>query len=176
MDGSAKGSVTNAHPDCIRNNGAVITLPARRAEIDNRQQAFACVRLPSKRNELLVRGIAIPRLMAIKQFPVAVANDRPLQQFEQAHVERANLSINWLFRPPAQVVRRLLLSSLELALMEEAQTRRQKGDNRRRCVLWPMKFGRRARLVRVFEEARELVLIIEARQQVVVDRSYHTVL
>ena len=62
--------------------------------------------------------------------------------------------------------------ALELTLVEKAQARRQKGDNCRRCVLWPRKLSRRARLVMVFEKARELVLIIEAGQQVVVDWSY----
>jgi hypothetical protein len=38
-------------------------------------------------------------------------------------------------------------------------------------MLWPRKFGRRARLVMVFEKTRELVLILEFGQQVVVDPS-----
>src|SRR6516162_8887135 len=52
--------------------------------------------------------------------------------------------------------------SLELAVIEEAQTGGQERDDRRRLMLRPEKFGRGARLVMVFEKARELVLVIEA--------------
>jgi hypothetical protein len=60
--------------------------------------------------------------------------------------------------------------SLELPLMEEAQARRQEGDDRRRLMLRPGKFGRCPRLVVVFEKARKLVLIIEPGEKVIVDR------
>ena len=55
--------------------------------------------------------------------------------------------------------------ALELALMEKAQAGRQEGDDRRGLVLRPGKFGRRARLVVVFEKAGELVLVVEAGER-----------
>src|SRR4029077_12466366 len=62
------------------------------------------------------------------------------------------------------------LCSLELAQMEEAQSGRQESDDRRHAVLRPGKFGRGARFVMVFEKASELVLVIEAGEQVIADR------
>ena len=54
--------------------------------------------------------------------------------------------------------------------MEKAQARRQKGDDRCRLVLRPGKFGRGARLVVIFKKSRELILIVEAGEQVTADR------
>src|SRR5271168_1273038 len=60
--------------------------------------------------------------------------------------------------------------ALELAVIKEAQAGRQEGDHGRGLVLRPGEFGRGARLVVVFEKADELVLIVEAGEQVATDR------
>ena len=54
---------------------------------------------------------------------------------------------------------------LELTLVEEAQTGRQKGDDCGCPMLRPGKLGRSARLVVIFEKTRKLVLVIEASHE-----------
>src|ERR1700719_3924610 len=60
--------------------------------------------------------------------------------------------------------------AVELTLMEEAQAWSEIGNDRRRPVLRPSELGRCPRLVMVFEKAGELVLVVEAGEQVVADR------
>src|ERR1700730_10106478 len=62
------------------------------------------------------------------------------------------------------------LRALELTLMEEAQPWSGIGNDRRRPVLRPRELGRCPRLVMVFEKTGELVLVVEAGEQVIADR------
>ena len=65
--------------------------------------------------------------------------------------------------------------ALELTLVEETQAWREEGNDCRCQVLRPGKFGRRAWLVVIYEKASELVLVVEAGEQVTADRSGMTV-
>src|SRR5262245_114997 len=65
----------------------------------------------------------------------------------------------------------MLLAAFELTLMKEPQARRQVGDDRGRFVHRRCKRGGRTRLVMVFHEARDLVLIVEAGGQMLPYRS-----
>ena len=59
----------------------------------------------------------------------------------------------------------------QLALVEEAQPRREVGDGGGRLMLRPGKARRGARLVVVLEEARQPILIVEARRQMGAQRA-----
>ena len=89
---------------------------------------------------------------------------------QQPGIKCPNVRVRRLNWAAAEMGRHPDPRSLELALMEEAQAGREEGDDRRRLVLRPGKFGRGARLVVVFEKAGELVLVVEAGEQMIADR------
>ena len=60
--------------------------------------------------------------------------------------------------------RDVFAAALELALMEESQTGREKRDHRRRAMLRGVKRRGSARLVVVFEKPSQAILVVEASQ------------
>ena len=89
---------------------------------------------------------------------------------EQPVVELLQALVHGLDRTANQVRGDPLPASFELPLMKEAQPRRQERDDSRRLVGAGGKRRGRARLVVVFQEAGHLVLVIEARVEVLADR------
>src|SRR5882724_10756149 len=118
-----------------------------------------------------VRGpIAGPGRLRLDLHPRAIAEGVLVHYRQQFGIKGRDLGVRRLDRAPAEMGRHPSPCPLELALMEEAQARRKKRDDRRRLVLRPGKFGSSPRFVVVFEKAGKLVLVVETGEQVIVDR------
>src|SRR4051794_6273305 len=100
-----------------------------------------------------------------------MADDRQTKDGQQSVVEPLYFRIDGLERRADQVRRDAYFAPLELTIMEEPQSRRQVCDNRRRLVHRLCERCGRARLVVILHEARELVLIVEAGEQMLACRS-----
>ena len=104
-----------------------------------------------------VRGpIVGPGRLRLDLRPGTVAKSSPLQYSQQSGIKGSDLRVCRLVRAAAEVGRDPDPGSLELAVIEEAQTGGQERDDRRRLMLRPEKFGRGARLVMVSRKRASL--------------------
>src|SRR6516225_7399476 len=150
-------------------------LPLVSGVIDDDDMAGAVLTGPGRGDEAIRGPVVGPGWLRLDLRPGAVAKGSLLQYSQQSGIKGSDLRVCRLDRTAAEVGRHSDPSSLKLALMEEPQSRGQEGDDRRRLMLSPRKFGRGARLVVVFEKARELVLVIEPGEQMTTDRPGMTV-
>src|SRR5689334_160539 len=90
---------------------------------------------------------------------------------QQPSIEVPDFRVDRLKRAAMQMHGYAYPRPLELTLVEEAQTGRQKGNDRCRPMLRPRKRGCSARLVVVFEKTRKLVLIVKPRQKMLANRA-----
>src|SRR5262245_62289691 len=145
----------------IRERKPHITLALVRSVVDRRQEPLAGGALPREGHETIAGPVAVPRGDALEQSPLALAHDRLAQRGGEAIVESPDLFVGGLVRSPAEMGRDPLLSSLELALMKESQPRAEERDDRRGLVHLRRERRRCSRLVVVFQEAGQLVLVAE---------------
>src|ERR1700716_1466751 len=123
---------------------------------------------PGTGHEAIRASVAGPGRGGMDLRPVAAAKRIGLsQQKQQFVVETGNLTVDGFDRPATKVRRHAHARSIDLALLEEAQARREEGDCGGGSMLRPGEGGRRAGFVVVLEEARESVLVVEAGIQVV---------
>ncbi len=92
--------------------------------------------------------------MAAAKQPAAAVLARQLETLSQK-VETKNEAPRDAFEPP-----------FELSLVEETQSRRQKGDDCRRTMNFQRKGRRSTRLIVILQEARQPVLEVQTRQKV----------
>src|SRR5262249_32959529 len=141
----------------IRERQAHVALTLVGGVVDRDCEALALLPLPRERQKTIVRPVAVPGGGAVQKLPLAVAKRRLTQQDEQTLVEFVQLPIDLLARPSAQMRRDAFSVSLELALVKEAQARRQKGYDGSRLVDGRRKRRGGARLVMVLQKAGQLV-------------------
>ena len=101
---------------------------------------------------------------------MAVANGRLTKHGKQAVVKLLQLLIDGFVRTADEMGRDPFLAALELTLVEETQAGRQKRDDRRGLMNFRRERRRRPRLVVVLQETGELVLVIEARVEMLAHR------
>src|SRR4051794_271313 len=99
-------------------------------EVHRAQQVLATAALPGEAEETLPGPVPLPCRGRLEQSPSAGAQRRVLQPLQQVGVERANGRVGFLPRRTVQVDGDVLPAPLELPLMEEAEPRREKGDDR----------------------------------------------
>ena len=90
---------------------------------------------------------------------MAIADDWLAQQGKQAVVELLQLLLDRLVRAATEMGRNAFASPLELSLVKEPQSWRQKGNNCRSLMNSRREGNGCARLVVVFQEAGQFVLI-----------------
>src|SRR6516164_1130286 len=134
--------------------------------VDGDEHAHAVGALPRKRDERVVRAVAVPRWCAFKQPPFAIADSRAAEHFEQAGVKLLERFVHRFLRRAAEMWRDAFEPSLQLALVEETQARREESDDGGGLVLARGKGRGGAGFVVVFEEAREFVLVVESGVEV----------
>ena len=126
--------------------------------------------LPGISDEALGGGIARPGLPRLQERPGTVAERIIcLQHRQEPRIEGRDLRIRGLDRPAAQMRGQAHPGTLGLALLEEAKARGEEGDDGGGLVLGPGEGGRSPRLVMVLQKAGQLVLIVEAGEEMTPD-------
>ena len=151
-----------------------MALPLMIGIVDDDDIAGVVRPVPGISDEVLGGRIAGPGLPRLQERPGTVAKRIVrLQHRQEPVVEGSDLRIRRLDRPAAQMRRQAHPRALDLALLEEAQTRREEGDDGGRLMPRPGKGRRGARLVVVLEEARQPILIVEPGDQMAADLRRH---
>src|SRR5215468_8948857 len=118
---------------------------------------------PGKGQKTIPSPVAIPRGSTFEQLPLAFAHGWRAQHSKQPVVELLKPLIDRFFRCSNQMGRDALLSPFELPLVKKAQPRRQERNDGCSLMDFWWKRRRRPRFVVVFQKARQLVLIIQSR-------------
>src|SRR5439155_23372216 len=126
------------------------TLPLVAGVIDDDDMTAAAIAGPGIGDEAVRGPVAGPGRLRLELRPSAIAEGVRVQYPQQPGVERRDLLVWRLDRTAAKMGRHPNPGALELALMEEPQAGGQKGNDCRRLVLRPNKFGCGARLVVIF--------------------------
>src|SRR4051794_40489848 len=135
-----------------------VALALARAEIDRDQQLPTVGSLPGECNELAASWVPVPRWPAFAECPPAAPGFGALENCEQAAVEVGERRVGRLDGAADQVDRASNCVTLELALVEEAQTGDQERQRRRGLVDLGREGRRGPRLVVVLEEPCRAVL------------------
>jgi hypothetical protein len=144
-----------------------MTLALVRGVVYGDQQTLAIGALPGKHDETIVSPIAVPGRHTFEQLPLAAAHNWIPNQGQQATIELLKLCIDRLVGTAAEVRRDPFAAAFELTLMEKPQSGREECDHRRRAMHVGTERGGRSRLVVVFKETSQLVLVIESGPKVI---------
>ena len=126
---------------------------------------------PGEGHEAVRRFVTVPGGAALEQLPVAVAEGRVLQAFEESVVEAGDPAVDDLDRPTPEVDGDAHALPLALALVEEAEARREERDDGSGPVCLGREGGGGPWLVVVLEEAGQTVLEVQARREVPANRT-----
>src|SRR6516225_2479096 len=91
----------------------------------------AHVGLPCEGDDAIAGPVAIPRRTAFHQLPLAVADDRLAQHFQQLIIELSEFWIGRLVRTAAEMRGNAFLAALELSLVKEPKPGGQERDHGR---------------------------------------------
>ena len=154
----------------VRKRQPHVTLALVGGIVHRHQQPLATGALPGKGQKAIAGPVAVPGGRAFEQLPLAVAHGRLTQHGQQPVVELFQPLVDRFLRTSNQMGRDAFLAPLELSLVKETQTRGQERDDRRGFMHVRRERGSRPRLVVVFQEAGQLVLIIEPRVEMLAHR------
>src|SRR5262245_46110425 len=90
-------------------------------EVHRHKHSLCARALPVKGEEAVPRPVAFPGRRALKQSPLAVSDNRLLEQFEQSAIKLLELFIDRFFGSSNQVRRDPLHAAFELTLVEETK-------------------------------------------------------
>ena len=138
-----------------------VTLALVGCIVHRHQQPLASGAAPRKTHEAVVASVAVPGRCAVEQLPLAIAHGRLTQHGKQPFVELLQPLVDRFLRTSHQMGRDPCPAPLELSLVKETQTGGQERDDSGRLVHVRRERRRRPRLVVVFHEAGQLVLIVE---------------
>ena len=138
-----------------------VTLALVGCIVHRHQQPLASGALPRKDQKAIPGPVAVPGRCALEQLPVAVAHDRLTQHGKQPVVKLFQPLVDRFLRTSNQMGRDACPAPLELSLVKETQTGGQEREDCRGFMHVRRERGRRPRLVVVFHEAGQLVLIVE---------------
>src|SRR5262249_18853570 len=124
---------------------------------------------PGKSDECLVAPVSAPRGTGFQQLPSPILVARILEAREQCGVERGERPVRGLRGSPSEVYRYADLLPLALPLVEEAQPGCEEGYHGGRPMHGRVERRRGTRLVVILEEAREAILEVEPREQMLPD-------
>ena len=126
---------------------------------------------PREGQEVVVRRVPVPRRPALEELPAPEAERGVPQAAEEVLVEVGDLGVPWLRGPAPEVDRDPDPLPLPLPLVNEAKARGEVRDDGGGPVDVRGEGRGRARLVVVFQEARQVILEIQSCQQVIVCRA-----
>src|SRR5262249_43190988 len=139
--------------------------------VHRHQQPLSILPLPGTGQETIPRPVALPGRHAFKQLPLTVAYNWLAQHGQQSVVELFQSLVDWFLWTTNQMRRDAFLASRELSLVKESQPWRQESDDCRGFLHLRRERRRRPRLVVVFQEAGELILVIQPRVEMLAHRS-----
>ena len=119
--------------------------------------------MPGEDYDAIMGPVAVPAGCAFEKLPLAVAKGGLTQYAEKAFVEIVQVLVERLARASCEMGRNPLLAPFKLTLVKEAQAGRQEGEDGGSLVHLTRECCGGARLIVILQKASQLVLIIEAR-------------
>src|SRR6267143_6447697 len=150
----------------VRERQTDIALALVAGIVDGHEETLAVLPLPAPGDEAVGGPVAVPGGGARDLAPLSIPDACSSPHRQEAVVELLQGPVDGLARSANQVRRDTLAPSLELPLVEESQARRQVRDDGRGLVHPGRKRRGGPGLVVVLHEAREPVLVVETRPQV----------